>query len=410
MLSWHAAISQTTTWRTRHGRICAGAWGERPGPGRLTSGPSASHSRTRSGGFSSDGWGSCRTDLAAWILAEARTGAQYQGTHRSAIMRRTLPVTLGFLLAPITTSTAPPTRHPSLVSAVRVTILSTMLSGNPEHGIGEWGFAALLEVDGRRLLIDTGARPETVLRNAQELGLDLSTVTDVVLTHNHADHVGGLVTLRRELAKRNPAALARAHVAPAIFQSRLTPDGHEANGLLPLRAEYEASGGSFVQHSRPTELMPGVWFTGPVPRPYQERNWPKGLLLQGPDGPAEDSIPEDASVVVDTKDGLIIITGCGHAGVVNTAEYARSFLRPAPVHAVIGGLHLFAATDAQVAWTAGKLRELGVAYLLGAHCTGVEATYRLPEIIGLTRKTAVVGAVGASFTLGKGLDPLGLAG
>src|SRR5256885_11194745 len=71
---------------------------------------------------------------------------------------------------------------------------------------------------------------------------------------------------------------------------------------------------------------------------------------------------------------------------------------------------LFAATDAQVAWTAGKLRELGVAYLLGAHCTGIEATYRLREIIGLTRKTAVVGAVGASFTLGKGLDPLGLAG
>jgi len=135
-----------------------------------------------------------------------------------------------------------------------------------------------------------------------------------------------------------------------------------------------------------------------------------GINVPVADGPAEDSIPEDASVVVDTKDGLIIITGCGHAGVVNTAEYARSFLRPAPVHAVIGGLHLFAATDAQVAWTAGKLRELGVSYLLGAHCTGIEATYRLREIIGLTRKTAVVGAVGASFTLGKGLDPLGLAG
>src|SRR2546422_7381244 len=82
-VSWHAAISQTTTWHTRHGRICAGAWGERPTPGRLTSGPSASHSRTPSGGFSSDGWGSCRTDLAAWILAEASTGAQYQGTHGS---------------------------------------------------------------------------------------------------------------------------------------------------------------------------------------------------------------------------------------------------------------------------------------------------------------------------------------
>src|SRR2546426_11456869 len=87
-------------------------------------------------------------------------------------MRQPLAVTLGLLvLAPLPTSTAPPapqTRHPVLASAVRVTILSTMLSGNPEHGIGEWGFAALLEVDGRRLLIDTGARPETVLRRSEE--------------------------------------------------------------------------------------------------------------------------------------------------------------------------------------------------------------------------------------------------
>src|SRR2546430_12713268 len=111
MLSWHAAISQTTTWRTRHARICAGAWGERPRPGRPTSGPSASHSRSRSGGFSSDGWGGCRTELAAWILAGARTGAQHERAHRRAIIRRALPVTPGvLLLAPLTTRTAPPTR------------------------------------------------------------------------------------------------------------------------------------------------------------------------------------------------------------------------------------------------------------------------------------------------------------
>lgn len=306
--------------------------------------------------------------------------------------------------------TAPTPSTPSLATAVRVTMLSTMLSGNPGRGIGEWGFAALLEVDGRRILVDTGERPETVLRNAAELGIDLATVTDVVLTHNHFDHVGGLVTLRRELAKRNPAALARAHVAPAIFQSRRGPDGQEANGLLPLRADYEATGGRFVEHSDPTELIPGVWFTGPVPRLHQERYWPRGVTLQGSAGPVEDTIPEDASIVIDTRQGLVIIAGCGHAGIINTAEYARSFLRRAPIHAVVGGLHLFPATDAQLEWTATKLREFGVAYLLGAHCTGIEATYRLRALIGLTRQTAVVGAVGASFTLGKGLDPLALAG
>lgn len=328
-------------------------------------------------------------------------------------MQRILQIALALLLVPPASpnKTVPPRPPGSQAKAVQVTLLSTMLAGNPSHGIGEWGFAALLEIDGRRILIDTGERPETVLRNAQELGIDLATVTDVVLTHNHWDHVGGLVVLRRELAKRNPTALTRAHVAPGIFQSRREPGGQEANGLLPLRAAYEASGGTFVEHSAPTELMPGVWFTGPVPRPHQqERNWNRRVLLQGPAGAVEDTIPEDASVVVDTQDGLIIIAGCGHAGIINTAEYARRVVRQAPIHAVVGGLHLFAAADAQVAWTATKLREFGLSYLLGAHCTGIEATYRLRELIGLTRKTAVVGAVGASFTLGKGLDPLALAG
>src|SRR5437867_6169159 len=85
-------------------------------------------------------------------------------------------------------------------SAVRVTVLSTMLAGDARYkGIGEWGYSALVEVDGHRLLLDTGERPQTVLENARELGLDLASVTDVVLTHNHWDHVGGLLTLRREL-------------------------------------------------------------------------------------------------------------------------------------------------------------------------------------------------------------------
>src|SRR5512135_615100 len=79
---------------------------------------------------------------------------------------------------------------PAQVKQLKVTILSTMLA---DEGIGEWGFAALLEADGHRLLVDTGARPDTVLTNLHDLGLDLSDVEQVVLTHNHGDHVGGLM-------------------------------------------------------------------------------------------------------------------------------------------------------------------------------------------------------------------------
>ena len=295
------------------------------------------------------------------------------------------------------------------VTAMKVTVLSTMLVGNAREGVGEWGFAAVLEVDGRRWLIDTGARAETVLRNAAELKVELSDITDVVITHNHDDHTGGLITLRRELAKKNPKALTRAHVAKGIFTSRLDGNGREGNGLSPIKAEYEALGGSFVEYAGPTRLAPGVWMTGPVPRTYPERNWSGSGKLQTPAGPVEDNVPEDSSIVVQTPEGLVVVSGCGHAGIINTIEFAQKAVKNAPVHAAIGGFHLFAASDDTLAWTASKLKDAHLAYLLGAHCTGIEAVFRIRQALGLARQAAVVGAIGSSFTLGKGIDPRALA-
>lgn len=323
-------------------------------------------------------------------------------------------------LVPATAERAEPDRAASMerrapaphrAARVKVTVLSTMLAGNPQRGVGEWGFAALVEVDGRRLLFDTGARPDVVLKNARELGVDLAGVTDVVLSHNHADHVGGLVTLRTELARSTPAALRTAHVARGIFWPRPRPAGGDGNGLALLRVRegYEAAGGRFVEHDGPVQLLPGVWLTGPVPRTHPERNFPADRQVRAPSGLAEDNIPEDAALVIDTPDGLVVITGCGHAGIVNTLQHARAVVREAPIHAAIGGLHLLGATDEQVAWTGARMRELGTAHLLAAHCTGIEATYQLRAALGLTRRTAVVSAVGSTFTLGAGIEALALA-
>ncbi|HEX8702925.1 MAG TPA: MBL fold metallo-hydrolase, partial [Myxococcaceae bacterium] len=160
---------------------------------------------------------------------------------------------------------------------LRVTVLSTMLSD--EKGIGEWGFAALVEADGRRILFDTGYLPNTVHQNAQDLGIDLSDITDVIISHHHDDHTGGLVTLRRELSKKNPAALSRAHVGQGIFLSRPGKSG-EGNPMVGFRGEYEALGGQFVEHKEPVELAPGVWLTGPVPRVHPERNWSGKARIQ----------------------------------------------------------------------------------------------------------------------------------
>ena len=287
------------------------------------------------------------------------------------------------------------------VRSLKITILSTMLA---DRGIGEWGFAALVEADGNRILVDTGARPQTVLANARELKVDLSNVKDVILTHNHEDHTGGLLTLRNEFTKTNPAALSRVHVAKGIFYSRPGKDG-EGNSMIATRKEYEATGGTFVEHDQAVELFPGAWLTGPVPRPFPERNWSVSGEVVTPAGKVEDTIPEDQSLVLNSPQGLILVTGCGHAGIINTLTFAEKEFPKTPVLAVVGGVHLFPATETQVDWTADKMKEFGLSYFVGAHCTGIDSVFRIRQRLGLTRKSAVVGAVGATFVLGEGIHP-----
>lgn len=295
--------------------------------------------------------------------------------------------------------------HP--VKSLKITVLSTMLTDHA--GVGEWGFAALVEVDGRRILFDTGARPRTVLENARELKIDLGNVTDVILSHNHIDHTGGLMTLRNDVAGRAPTALSRAHVGAGIFDSRPGDDGSEGNSMIATRRAYEATGGKIVEHREPVELAPGVWLTGPIPRVHPERNFPRGGKRRTASGLVEDDIPEDQALVIDTDKGLVVLTGCGHAGLVNTIDYARKVVRDAPIFAALGGFHLFPADDATLAWTADELAKAGVVWLLGAHCTGIEAVFRLRERAKLDRRHAVVGAVAATFDLERGIEPGPLA-
>jgi 7,8-dihydropterin-6-yl-methyl-4-(beta-D-ribofuranosyl)aminobenzene 5'-phosphate synthase len=292
----------------------------------------------------------------------------------------------------------------TVVKDVRVRILSTMLTDGA--GVGEWGFAALVEADGRRILFDTGARPDTVWKNVQEMKIDLSSITDVIISHNHKDHTGGLLTVRREASKANPKALSRIHAGKGVFWSRPAGNGSESNYLRTIRSDYEGTGGVFVEYDGTKEIFPGVWLTGPVRRVHPEKNYGSGGILVRPDGSrSPDDVPEDSSLVLNTPQGLVVVAGCGHAGIINTLEQARREIRSAPIHAAIGGWHLFGATDTHLEWTAGKMKELGVRNFVGAHCTGVEAVYRIRQLTGLSRRTCVVGAVGSGFTLKDGIQP-----
>lgn len=291
---------------------------------------------------------------------------------------------------------------------INITLLATNLSDQlgPMTTRGEFSFAAWVEVGDRAFLFDTGWSPSNVLSNAEILGIDLSRAEDLIVSHHHYDHVGGIETLRSELTKKNPNALSRVHVARGMFAPRPEPDGREDNLMIGIRQRMEATGVEFIIYEEPKEIAPGVWLTGPIPRVHDERNFPvgPGWMIEQAGKVVPDIVPESQVMIIQSKSGPIVITGCGHAGLINSLEYAGN-ISGVPPRAAIGGFHLYAASDEVMSWTARNIQTLGLDYLLGAHCTGVERTFVLRQLAGMDQEHSRAGSVGTQFNGEKGIIP-----
>ena len=298
----------------------------------------------------------------------------------------------------------------NIADQVQVTILSSNLANGA--AIGEWGLSAFVEVDGQCILFDAGRYPDTVIKNASVLNVDLSCVTDVVFSHNHFDHISGLMPLIENLRSVNPDAIQRLHVAEGMFASRRVAssgDNRERNQMVALQQTIEAAGVEIIQHAEATEIFPAVWVSGPVERVHPERNYGSTLQVSLEGEWTEDYIPESQGLVIRTESGPIVLLGCGHSGVVNALEQIQKTIQDESIDALMGGLHLFAASDQTLGWTADRLREIGIENLMAGHCTGIEPLIRLRAGLNLTRQTAVVGAVGSRFVLGEGIEPTVIA-
>ncbi|QLE84741.1 MBL fold metallo-hydrolase [Shewanella sp. Scap07] len=282
------------------------------------------------------------------------------------------------------------------VTELKITTLSTMLAS---RGIGEWGYAALIEVDGKKILFDSGYRPQTVLQNAQELGIDLSDVEDVILSHNHGDHTGGLLSIAQAMRAKNPHAIKRVHVGKGIFAER----ANSRNSIWKMRDELLKMGVEFIEYDKPTEIFSGVWVTGNVPRVHDEKNWNQKAKLVTQSGLVSDIVAEDLSLVLDTPKGFVLVSGCGHAGIINTMEHIQTSIGQGNITAAIGGFHLVFASDDHLAWTAKKLQGFGLKQMIGSHCTGVDALYTLRRLLKSDRQHMVVGAIGDEFSLKEGV-------
>ena len=295
-------------------------------------------------------------------------------------------------------------------AAAEVTILSSNLADAAT--VGEWGFSALLRTDGRCILFDAGRYPDTVLRNAEALGVDLSCVAEVVLSHFHFDHTSGLLPLLDSIRARNPDGMRRIHVAAGFFRARRIPargGDTEANGMIAMRSTLEARGVEFEIHDRAAEIAPAVWVTGPVTRAHDEKTYPTAIRILEDGEWIVDYVPDSQGLVVVTAEGPIVLLGCGHSGSVNLLEQVRRDIQDHSIHALMGGMHLYSASDETLDWTTRRLGDIGVQNLMAGHCTGIEPMIRMREAFGLSREHVVIGAVGSRFVLGEGIHPTDIA-
>ncbi len=233
----------------------------------------------------------------------------------------------------------------------------------------EHGFAALVERNGERVLFDTGPSP-LLLENARRLGLDLRGLQAIVLSHGHYDHTGGLEAVLENVGPHVPVIgvagvdRARYGVKHGVGSREIGwRGGHEA------RARLHTIRGQFA-------VAPGIHATGPITR----RFWIEdtgGPFYLDPEGIEPDPLTDDQALVIDSDDGPIVLLGCAHSGVINALTAVSQRMKDRHFAAVLGGMHLNAASEGRVQWTLARLAEYDIERLGPCHCTGEQAIERL---------------------------------
>ena len=255
--------------------------------------------------------------------------------------------------------------------------------------VAEHGFCAVLtlHLDGlkRSLLLDSGLDPFAASHNADVLDLDLSYCESVISSHGHIDHAGGLLSLRKKMSTKQGIPLVLHEDA---FRNRLVKfqDGRTIDLPAPNRSLLTKAGYYIVEKDSASLWMSDrVLVTGEIPRTNSfEKGFPNhySRVEEGKLEP-DPLINDDQAIIMKVKDkGLIIITGCGHAGIVNTLNYAKELTGEDRIYAVLGGMHLSGGLFEQIIpRTVEELEELKPAFVVPCHCSGLKAMIEIARKI-----------------------------
>ncbi|MBW2066164.1 MAG: MBL fold metallo-hydrolase [Deltaproteobacteria bacterium] len=228
----------------------------------------------------------------------------------------------------------------------RITILVDNIVTGRSEAIGEHGFSAYVETDRGNFLFDTG-KGKAVTHNALLLQKDLSKVKEILLSHSHGDHTGGLPDVLS--IQVNKPVNVRAH--PDIFIPRYRiKDGKKSYGGIPYTRGYlENMGARFVFNWGYTRIEEGIYLTGEIPRETPFEGGDMGdrfAIREGREGP--DIILDDKSLVIHSEKGLVIVLGCAHSGMINIIRYAMAMSGIDTIYGVVGGTHLGFSGDVQL--------------------------------------------------------------
>ena len=257
---------------------------------------------------------------------------------------------------------------------------------SPAGLLGEHGFACHLQTDQGDYLFDTGSGLG-LLHNSKRLGLDLSQLRGIILSHGHLDHTGGLQSL---LEITGPLPI---YAHPDIFNQRYSNNGGELRSIgIPWQAaELAKSGGEFHLSTAPQRITPQVTASGEIPR-IEVTSGDANLLVRNETGQTEaDPLADDQSLFIHSEQGLVILLGCAHAGLLNIIEHAIQVTGQNKIQLLLGGTHLKFFSAQQQAAILDRLAEYHIERIGVSHCTGLLAAQKLAERFGERFFFATVG-------------------
>lgn len=257
--------------------------------------------------------------------------------------------------------------------------ITTLTENTAQLGfLAEWGLSILVDTGSSKVLLDTGMGVSAV-HNADLMGIDLATIDKIVLSHAHADHTGGLRDVLRRMRKDVEII---AH--PDVWIPKYVTYGEISRyaGIPYVREELESLGARFNLTGAPLQISDGLMTTGEIEMTTDYEKIDDRLCVSKGGQMVPDPLADDLALIVKTGEGLALITGCAHRGIVNTVRHVQKLTGGEYIHTIIGGTHLLLSSPERIKETASELKQLGLLRLGVSHCTGFNASAALAAEFG----------------------------